>query len=377
MRKKIFYGIGILLLAVNAWFFITGKTFIYKALVYNFVEIDDYILFDNNTIEKSSKPQPWSRTQLNEKELTPRLDSVLNTLNSVAFAVVKNKELLQEHYWDGYSTDSKSNTFSAAKSHVSALIGIAYKEGLIKSLEEPVANYVSSFNEGDKKKIRILDVLKMSSGLNWEESYAGPLSMTTEAYYGKDLEGLINKLQVADVPGKEFKYLSGDTEVLAMVLKNVTGKSLSEYAQEKLWEPLGYEKDALWSLDKEGGIEKAYCCINSNATDLARIGRLYNHLGNWNGHQIINPRFVQASTRPAQYANGPCDHYGYMWWVYDKMPGKHIFYARGILGQYIICIPSEDLVIVRLGHNRGEKKDGTHPEEVGIFIEEVLKMYGK
>ena len=93
MRKKIFYGIGILLLAVNAWFFITGKTFIYKALVYNFVEIDDYILFDNNTIEKSSKPQPWSRTQLNQKELTPRLDSVLNTLNSVAFAVVKNKEL--------------------------------------------------------------------------------------------------------------------------------------------------------------------------------------------------------------------------------------------------------------------------------------------
>ena len=173
----------------------------------------------------------------------------------------------------------------------------------------PWTSFYSSLSHSNvKKKIRILDVLKMSSGLNWEESYAGPLSMTTEAYYGKDLEGLINKLQVTDVPGKEFKYLSGDTEVLAMVLKNVTGKSLSEYAQEKLWEPLGYEKDALWSLDKEGGIEKAYCCINSNATDLARIGRLYNHLGNWNGHQIINPRFVQASTRPAQYANGPCEH---------------------------------------------------------------------
>ena len=328
-------------------------------------------------ISKSSNPKPWKRFDINQVPLSARLDSTLNSLESVAFTVIRNDQIVQEHYWDGYSTKSMSNTFSAAKSYVSALIGVAYKEGAIKSLTDPVATYVPSFKENGIDLIRILDVLKMSSGLNWEESYAGPLSMTTEAYYGKDLEGLINRLQVRDVPGKEFRYLSGDTEVLAMVLKSATGKSLSKYAHEKLWEPLGYEQDALWSVDIEGGLEKAYCCINSNATDLARLGRLYNHLGNWNGNQILDVRFVKASTHPAKYSSGTCDHYGFMWWIYDEIPDKHIFYARGILGQYIICIPDEDLVIVRLGHKRDKDKSHLHPAEAGVMIEEVLKMHGK
>ena len=97
----------------------------------------------------------------------------------------------------------------------------------------------------------------MSSGLNWQESYSGPLSMTTEAYYGTDIEQIINGLKPATKPGQRFTYLSGDTQVLAMVLKNATGKTLSQLAEEKIWQPLGYEQDAFWSVDKKNGVEKA------------------------------------------------------------------------------------------------------------------------
>ena len=377
MKKIILLTVASALVGFNIWLYATGKTFFYKAVIYNYVNIDDYEIFDNRTIRKSSGPQPWLRSATNKVDLTPKLDSVLTSLESVAFTVIKDKEILQEHYWDGYAVNSMSNTFSAAKSYVSALIGIAYKEGLIKSIEDPVGNYLESFKTDGKEKIRILDLLKMSSGLYWEETYSGPFSMTTESYYGQDLDGLINRLKVAKSPGKSFKYSGADTQILAMILSSVTKMTLSEYAQKKLWEPLGFEYDALWSLDKEEGVEKAYCCINSNATDLARLGRLYNHRGNWNGHQIINVRYVDASINPAQYAEGSCNYYGFMWWLYDKIPGKKVFYARGILGQYIICIPSEDLVIVRLGHKRSKKSASIHPDEVEIYIEEILKMHSK
>jgi len=298
-------------------------------------------------------------------------------LETVAFLVIKDDSIVIEKYWDDYSAKSFSNSFSAAKSHVSALIGIALFEGKIKSLEEPVANYLNSFKTGGKENIRIIDVLKMSSGLSWEESYSGPLSMTTEAYYGTDIEGIINGLEVSNKAGLRFKYLGGDTQVLAMVLKAATGKSLSELAQEKIWEPLGYENDAFWSVDRPDGVEKAYCCINSNARDFAKLARLYIQKGNWAGKQLISEGFVKSSISPAKYSEETATHFGYMWWLYDENPIKEqqVFYARGILGQYIIGIPDKNIIIVRLGHKRDKNKAQIHPLEVGLMINEVNTIF--
>jgi CubicO group peptidase (beta-lactamase class C family) len=92
-----------------------------------------------------------------------------------------------EKYWDGYSDSSLSNSFSMAKSITSLLIGVALKEGKIKSLQEPVGNYLPEFTTGEKSKIRIIDLLTMSSGSDWNESYMNPFSVTTEAYYGSDV----------------------------------------------------------------------------------------------------------------------------------------------------------------------------------------------
>lgn len=360
----------------NIWLLAAGKTYFYRALYHNFPDIDDYEFFENRTISRSTMPQPWAVSpSINKVTFTERLDEKLMALESIAFVVIKNDTVVQEHYWDGYGVDTKSNSFSAAKSHVSALIGVALNEGKINSLQEPVAHYVDSFKEGDKAKIKIIDVLKMSSGLSWDESYSGPFSLTTEAYYGWDIEGIINNLHAAEPAGQRYKYLSGDTQVLAMVLKGATGKSLSQLSQEKLWQPMGYEHDAFWSVDREDGVEKAYCCINTNALDFARLGKLYINYGKWNGQQLIDSAYVAASVSPAVYEQETATHYGYMWWLYDQIPGEQIYYARGILGQYIIVIPSKKLVIVRLGHKREKSKEQLHPVEVGVMIEEVMKMY--
>src|SRR6185437_7521259 len=199
-KRPVLRMIAIILLVVfilaNLAIIISGKSFVYKALYYNFADIDDYKIFNNRIIEKSSQPQEWPLSpSYNTKKLPAELLKTLEELKSVAFLVIKDGAIVHEEYWDGYSDSSISNSFSMAKSYVSALAGIALQEGKIKSIEDPVGDYLPEFNEGDKKKIKIRHLLTMSSGLNWDEGYASLFSVTTEAYYGSDLRGVINKLK--------------------------------------------------------------------------------------------------------------------------------------------------------------------------------------
>jgi CubicO group peptidase (beta-lactamase class C family) len=307
-------------------------------------------------------------------------------METVAFVVVKNDSLLHEQYWDGYGPDSRSNSFSMAKTFVSILIGAAIDEGKIKSIDQPVSDFLPEFKEGDNSKVTIKHLLTMSSGINFDEDYISPFAYPAQAYYGDDLKKLTYGYKVTEESGKFFKYLSGNSELLAFILMKATGKTLSEYMSEKIWIPLGAKNDALWSLDSKDGMEKAYCCFNSNALDFARLGKLYLDSGKWNGRQIINSDYVARSIVPAElnYPEGnKIDNYGYAWWLIpDYQPagqagkGHYIFYARGILGQYIICIPDQNLVIVRLGSKREKPKGNEHPPDMSYYIDAALEMYG-
>ncbi len=312
----------------------------------------------------------------NETQLPLNLMSGLEELKTTAFLIIKDDTLVYEKYWEEYDTSSISGSFSMAKSFISTLIGVALFEGKIKSVDEPVGNYLTTFKDGAKKKITLKHLLMMSSGLNWDESYSGAFSITTEAYYGTDLEALIARLEVEEIPGKHFTYRSGDTQILSFVLEAATGMSVSQYAQEKLWEPMGFEKDALWSLDHQDGHEKAFCCINTSAREFARLGKLYLHKGKWNEKRIISEDYYVASVTPNEYLNDNCDYYGYQWWIYDDSEDDFIFYARGILGQFIVVIPSRNIVMVRLGHERGDKT-GNHHYILKDMIEGIDELYPK
>ncbi|EJF10351.1 serine hydrolase [Pontibacter sp. BAB1700] len=379
-RKTKRFGIGFILVIglAAAWLHMADKNYVYKALYHNFADIDDHLIFHQRKIKAADEPQPWPlATNYNQLTLPQELQQLHKELESVAFVVVHHDSLLYEQYWDGYSEESLSNSFSVAKSIVSILVGIALKEGAIQSIDQPVGDFLPDFREGAKAKITLRHLLWMSSGLNWDESYGNPFSVTTEAYYGSDLKKVIRRLEAVEEPGQAFSYKSGDTQILAFVLEAATGQRLADYAEEKLWRPLGAEQKAEWSIDHPLGNEKAYCCFFSNARDFARIGQLYLQKGIWQGDTLVSPEYVQASLTPSGLTDAntgdPTRHYGYQWWLLPDYKGQSIFYARGILGQYIIVIPEKELVIVRLGKKRGERINH-HPAEVMGMIDAVNQI---
>jgi CubicO group peptidase (beta-lactamase class C family) len=375
--KKVLFGfLGIVILG-NLALLLTGKTFIYKAVYYNLADIDDYKIFPQRIISKSSKPQEWpNSSSYNKAKLTDSFRRTIDSLETIAFLIIKNDSVYYEEYWDGYGKDSYSNSFSVAKSFVGTMVGIALRQGKIKSLDQAVGDFLPEYNEGEKKRITIRHLLMMSGGLSWDEAYTSAFSVTTEAYYGTDLKKLMYGLETAGEPGKIFEYKSGDTQLLALVLEKATGKKLAQYAAEKLWQPMGFVNDAIWSLDHEDGNEKAYCCINSNARDFARLGSLYLRGGNWKGIQVLDSNYLKQALTPNGLINkdgNKVDYYGYHIWLIPDYKGKKYFYFRGILGQYVIIMPEENMIIVRLGKKRGEKIF-PHYREVFMMIEEGKKL---
>ncbi len=369
----IFLIVAILLFVIYA--IVAGKTYMFKALVYNYVDIDDIELFHNRKIEASNGVEWPFAKEYNKKPMPTELRKELENFKSVAFLVIKNDSLLYENYWEQYTDTSLSNSFSMAKSFVSVMIGIAIQEGKIKSIDQPVGDFIPEYKTGTRAQLTIRHLLTMSAALSWDEGYASLTSPVTEAYYGTDLFKLVKSLEVVGTPGKNFNYQSSATELLSIVLANATNKSLSEYASEKLWQPLQAMHAAEWSLDHEQGREKAYCCFYSNARDFARIGSLYLHDGNWKGKQLVDTAWVRASTTPAPMLDEskPNEEYGYQWWI-GNYSGKKIFYCRGILGQYIVVIPDEHIVFVRLGHKRDEIKGKGHStlNDLPLYVKGVL-----
>lgn len=374
MKKKIIqFSIAFLLIS-NLAIWATGTTYIYKALLHLQANIDDLVIFDYNLVPNNGKGSPWlTAADKNKTPLSDSLRKTLETTETVAFLVIKNDSICYEEYWDGYTDSSYSNSFSMAKSIISILVGVAIDEGKISSVKDPVGKYIPEYANGELAKITIEDLLRMASGLNFHESYATPINQTTDAYYGNNLRKLMYSLKAEKPAGIEFKYKSGDTQLLGLVLSAATCKSNSAYASEKLWSKIGAEHDAKWSIDHAGGDEKAFCCFYSNARDFARIGKLYLQKGRWEGAQIVDSNWVNQSitSNGLNDENGnKTDYYGYQWWVL-KNANFPAYYCRGILGQYIVVIPSKNTIIVRLGKKRGAQKVNNHPLEVIQYVNEL------
>ena len=203
--KKIIKWLFIFLLIINAVLLLSGKFYYWKALIYNYVNIDDINLFPVRTV-KANAPKEWAfASDYNKINISEKLLKELEDFETVAFFVVKNDSIAYERYWDGYSDSSLSNSFSVAKSVIGILIGIAIDEGKIKSIDEPVVNYFPKFKEGKNAKLTIRHLLMMSSGLDWDESYSSLTSQTTEDYYGKQLYKQMCEPESGESTRKKFR----------------------------------------------------------------------------------------------------------------------------------------------------------------------------
>lgn len=360
----------LLLYAFNIEYLIKGVRTIYLT-GNNTAFISDYEYFDNREIANSN-PEPWPiHKNFNQFIETEELKVLNEQRQTKSFLVIKNDSIVFEKYYDGYDENSLSNSFSVAKSIVVSLMGKAIMEGKIKGLDQPVSDYFDEYKEGLASELTVGDLASMSSGMKWNEKYYSVINITSESYFTDDLRSVILRQKIIDKPGQSFRYSSGDTQLLAMVIEKATGTTLSDYLSEKFWKPMGAENNALWQLDSDNyGMEKAYCCIASTARDFARFGKLYINNGKWGNEIILDSSFVELATKPV-FDSSP--YYGYGWWLYN-FEGKKVFTMNGHRGQFVISFPEENIIIVRQGSFNEKGRVSNNSGDLYKYISEGYKL---
>lgn len=271
-------------------------------------------------------------------------------LHTQAVVVVRHGEIVHERYADGADEDSWAASWSMAKSFSSALVGIALDEGLIPSVDEPMTTYIPEWAGTERASMTLRHVLQMSSGLAWNEDYdptAGPSDIVSMVVGAADQLEYATTREPEVAPGTRWAYSSGDSMLLSTVLQQATGRSAGEYAQEKLFDPIGMGPVDWWT-DAEGHT-LTYCCIDTTSRSFARFGLLYLHDGAWGDRQVVPEAWVEESLTPV----ADQERYGYQWWLgfADDVEGipDDAFRAQGLDGQWIYVVPSLDLVVVRNG----------------------------
>ena len=363
---------------LNVYIVVSGKIYVYKALKvgylkgHNTATIEDYKYFENRIVEKGTGIQWPQASDYNKQEISPELRARLEKNKSIAFTVIQKDSILYETYWGIGSRTSRTNSFSMAKSVVAMLIGVAIQDGYIESIDQKITDFIPEYDRpGDhfNNEVTIKHLLTMSSGMDWNEDYYNPFGVTAEAYFTKNLNDLMLSIDFTEKPGEKWHYQSGSTQLMGLIIERSTGTSLSAYLSEKLWQPINATDQSEWMIDKQGGVEKAYCCINSNALDFARFGQLYLDKGNWNGVQLIDSSFVEASLSADLEA-----HYGYSWWLYETQYKYPVYTMRGVNGQYVIVVPALELVAVRLGHKR-EGYVNKSTLDLDFYTQQIISQY--
>jgi len=380
MVKKIFLVVFALVLVVVGLSFTNQFSHLRNFVNWGVHTIHDYKTHPLRKVAKGDDPQPWSYdSAYNSKQIPDELQAIIDSNDTHAFLVIQDGKLIYERYWDNYDSSRLSGSFSAAKSIVSLLIGIALDEGKIKSLDEPVGNYVDHFKTNGLAKVTIKDLLTMSSGTNYYEGDKSYFSLNAYGYYGDDLEHMVQMMEKKEEPGKFWQYRSGDTQVLGLVVEKVFGENISNLVSERFYKPMGAEYDAFWLLDGEEKREKAFCCFNGVARDYARFGQLVLNNGKWNGKQVVSEKYIKEATSPASYlkdreeSNAPVDFYGYQYWIL-KHSGVTAIAQNGLFGQYVYIIPEKNAVVVRLGESKVTKHIHHFQPENFTYVDAALAI---
>ena len=376
MKKALKWLVGIsLFLILLIYLFQVDYIFSGVRTIYftgnNTAFISDYKYFDNREIVASS-PQPWSiHEQYNQIEASEKLKEINKKRKTKSFLVIKNDSIVFEKYYDGYSDSSISNSFSVTKSIVVSMLWKAIMLGDVKGIDQPVSDFFDEYKVGLASKLTVGNLASMSSGMDWSEEYYTPINVTAESYFTKDLRPLMLNRKIVNEPGKSFKYLSGDTQLLGMVIEKATNSTLSDFLEKHFWNPMGAENNALWQIDsKDNGMEKAYCCFSATARDFARFGKLYINKGMWGEAKIIDSMYVNLSLKPV-FENST--DYGYGWWLYE-FEDKKVFTMNGHRGQFVISFPDENIIIVRQGENIDKVEDGKGTSDIKHYMSEGYKI---
>ncbi|WP_434980694.1 serine hydrolase domain-containing protein [Daejeonia sp. YH14] len=374
--KKILQGMVMAIALLIAFSYILGYEYLFKGIAktylrgYSSADINDGKLFPSHLIA-ATHPSPWPRDpEYNKKPLPKSLVDNLEATKTASFLIIRDGKILHEEYWEGYSENTHTNSFSMAKTVTALLLGAAIDDGKIKDENELFSTIYPSYAQVPYgKKLTFRDLATMEAGLNWNENYKNPFSPNAKAYYGNSLAEAVLLRGFKELPGTRFEYQSGATQLLGFGIRKAVNIPLASYASQKLWGPLHMEQNATWSTD-ENGMEKTFCCIHSDSRDFAKLGLLMLNNGKSDTLQVISRNFIEKMRTPTRASNGA---YGYSTWINNDATYKH-YYFWGLLGQYIIMVPQKNLIIVRTGSYENQPKDQKgRPEQVSYLVNEVVE----
>lgn len=378
MFLKIIKGILVFFALLIALSYSFGYNYLFNAIRQTYLRgesgatIHDGKYFPSHTIAKGNTSLWEKDTLYNKKPLSKALVEDLKNTETTSFLIIKDGKLLHEEYWDGNSANSKTNSFSMAKSVTVLLLGKALEEKKISSLHQRYSDFYENYKNIEfGKDLTVGDLAKMEVGLNWTEDFSNPFLQNAKAYYGKSLEEAVLLRGFKEQPGTEFEYQSGATQLLGFALRKSLNQPLAQYASEKLWKPLGMEENADWSTD-EFGMEKTFCCIHSTSRDFAKLGQLFLNEGKFENQQIISSEFLNEMKTPTKLSK---EAYGMGLWINNDSDLKH-YYFWGLYGQYIIIVPEKNMVIVRTGMYKDQPKDAKgRPEQAAFLVNQVATHY--
>ena len=293
----------------------------------------------NYTLELPYKPQELGRAEFSENDKTWTVDEYFEKQNVAGLLVIKDGNLVYERYGLGNNKDSRWISWSVAKSVTSMLIGAAVKDGYIKSVNDKVTDYLPLLKNSAYDQSTIRNLLQMSSGVEWDETYADKTADINIAPF--DTLGLYEYLRDkprAAEPGEKFNYNTAETNIAGDLLRSAIGNNLATYLSEKVWKPFGMGADANWMLSAPGGGEQGGCCISATLRDYGRLG-LFALAGGQlaDGAQVLPEAWMKESTAPSKGYDG----YGYFWWLGPDGSFRGI----GIFGQAIYINPAKNVVV--------------------------------
>lgn len=290
--------------------------------------------------------------------------------NSSALIIFQDEKIIFERYWHGLSKDSFTNSMSMAKTLTALLIGIAIEDKAIGSEEDFASEYIEEWRSDARKDITIRHLLQMSSGLEDEKvsQYDGIVSRRNALYLGTNLDRLVVSWPLARSPGVQFEYNGGGTQALAYIIERAVKARFEDYLESKVWKAIGAADAQMW-LDRPKGKTRAFCCVFATARSWTRIGQLFLNHGRLNGQQIVPKEWIRKMITPSPLA----PEYGYQIWLGHKgrdsrsdertsdFIAPDLVYLDGKSKQRVYIVPSQKLIIVRLGENAKSWDDSMLP----------------
>jgi CubicO group peptidase (beta-lactamase class C family) len=390
------YGIFIGLIAVliflaimfgpNAWrLYKVTHLFDKNSISYNFINMKEF--FPTSTpIKASEDPYIFKKRddfimpdsyefEGEEKQIIESIDY----FNTDGLMILKDGEVHYENYWNENKETSRHIIWSVSKSFLSALVGIALNEGLIEDINDPVIKYLKDFKGTGYEGVSIKNLLQMSSGIEFNEDYGDPDSDINRygrvTATGTSQREFAKTLKNSREPGTYNHYISLDSQMLGMLVAEVSNMSVKEYLHEKIWSKIGMQDDAFYLTDKQE-VEMSLGGLNVTLRDMAKFGQLYLNNGKWNGNQIVPFEWVANSTTPLDIHVQPnagdefssdAWGYGYQWWV----PGPEVsdYTAHGIYNQFIYINPQSNVVIAKTSSNYNfvDERQYTKDAHIAIF----------